>query len=181
VRLQGTLEQLLLLARLDGPVEPAAASSFCAARAAAWHAIESAEGGLRAGTGRVALEISGQDDYLLALPEPLLVSALRNLLDNALRYSPPQSTVRLGVERHDGHSVRFRVTDEGPGLSPADCSQAVQRFWRRGASSHGSGLGLSIVSEIARRHGGSFHLEPGPAAGLVANLVLPIGARETVA
>jgi signal transduction histidine kinase len=181
VRLQGTLEQLLLLARLDGPVESTAASSLSAARAAAWHAIESAEGGLCMGAGRVALDISRQEDYMLAVPEPLLVSALRNLLDNALRYSPPQSTVRLSVVRHDDRSVRFRVIDDGPGLSQADCSQAVQRFWRRGPSSHGSGLGLSIVSEIARRHGGSLHLEPGPASGLVANLLLPTGGPDTVA
>jgi two-component system sensor histidine kinase QseC len=180
VRLQGTLEQLLLLARLDGPVE-SSATSLSAARSAAWHAIESAEGGLRAGAGRVALEILGQDDYVLAVPEPLLVSALRNLLDNALRYSLPESGVRLSVERQDHRSVRFRVVDEGPGMSQADCGQAVQRFWRRGPSSHGSGLGLSIVNEMARRHGGSLHLEPGPSTGLVATLVLPTGGPDMLA
>lgn len=172
VRLQGTLEQLLLLARLDGPPESAAIPPSTV-RSTAWHAIETAEGSLPACAGRVTLDMPGEEDFTLAVPEPLLVSALRNLLDNALRYSSAHSRVRLRVEPQGLHAVSFRVVDEGPGLSEADCEQAVQRFWRRNASSHGSGLGLSIVNEIARRYGGSFHLEPGASAGLVAQLVLP--------
>jgi signal transduction histidine kinase len=112
----------------------------------------------------------------LAIPDALLVSALRNLLDNALRHSPKPGSVVLRVERLPGH-VAFRVLDEGPGMSAAEVAQAAQRFWRRGSGNvdgdTGSGLGLSIVDAIARRYGGELHLEPRRVAGMEARLCFP--------
>jgi signal transduction histidine kinase len=108
------------------------------------------------------------------LQETMLVSALRNLLDNALRYAPPGTPVKLRIEQDTPKSMRFSVMDRGPGLDEEACAQATQRFWRRGIASPGSGLGLSIVSAIARSSGGDFHLYPGIDGGLTAQITLPV-------
>ena len=82
-----------------------------------------------------------------------LREAMANLLDNALRYTPRGSAVTLKVEA-DGERTRLQVEDNGPGLSEADMAHVFQRFWRASELPGGCGLGLAIVSEIARRHGG---------------------------
>jgi len=198
VRLHRTLEQLLLLARLEGAANPEAPVQVDALRAAR-QAIDDASAGplhggavitlhggavntLRGGAvsgPRVELQVSASTARL-AVPETLLVSALRNLLDNALRHSPQPGSVVLRIERLAGQVV-FCVLDEGPGMTPAEMAQAAQRFWRRsGGGAHndsssdsGSGLGLSIVDAIARRHGGELQLSRRPGGGMQAQLRLP--------
>ena len=170
LRLQNTLDQLLLLARLEGSLQPASRGrSF--ADVAAKLAIDDAQAGQHA-KGRVRLVLPNRT-IALAVPESLLVCALRNLLDNAMRYSTGPSEVVLRVEIHENHTVAFCVCDEGPGLSEVDCALATQRFWRRGAASQGSGLGLSIVSELASRYAGSLQLRPRNPVGLEACLTFP--------
>lgn len=170
LRLQNTLDQLLLLARLEGSLQPASpGQSF--AEVAAKLAIDDAQTGQPA-KRRVRLVLPSRT-IALAVPESLLVCALRNLLDNAMRYSTGPSEVVLRVEMHESHTVAFCVCDEGPGLSEVDCAMATQRFWRRGTASQGSGLGLSIVSEIARRYAGSLRLRPRHPVGLEACLTFP--------
>lgn len=73
----------------------------------------------------------------------------------------------------DGDTIRFSVVDRGPGLTDAECGQAVQRFWRRSKTPDGSGRGLSIVDTIATRYGGGIRLVPGGEGGLRAELTLP--------
>lgn len=169
VRMQHTLEQLLLLARLDGPMDTPAGDS-CDAKAAARQAVRDAEAAQGA-SGRVRLEPS-EACPAVAVPEALLASALRNLLDNALRVAPPGSPVLLRLEAA-GSQVRFTVLDEGPGMSEADCALATRRFWRRPNGGPGSGLGLAIVSSIAGRYGGALTLAPRDGGGLCARLALP--------
>lgn len=170
LRLQNTLDQLLLLTRLEGSLQPAARGrSF--ADVAAKLAIDDAQAGQHA-KRRVRLVMPNRT-IALAVPESLLVCALRNLLDNAMRYSTGLSEVVLRVEMHENHTVAFCVCDEGPGLSVVDCALATQRFWRRGAASQGSGLGLSIVSEMASRYAGSLQLRPRNPVGLEACLTFP--------
>jgi two-component system sensor histidine kinase QseC len=169
-RMQRTLEQLLLLARLDGQVE-GAGSGGADALAAARQAAQDAEAG-QGSPGRVRLT-GAQLSMTVAVPDVLLVSALRNLLDNALRFAPAVSFVALEVERI-ADQARFTVLDEGPGLSEAECRVAVERFWRRDRSPQGSGLGLSIVSTIAMRYGGQLRLAPRAEGGLRAELTLPV-------
>ncbi|WP_149140526.1 sensor histidine kinase [Gemmobacter caeruleus] len=98
--------------------------------------------------------------------------ALRNLLDNALKYSDPDSTVTLRLSQTD--ETRLSICDQGRGL-PADAGDLTERF-RRGSNAGdvvGSGLGLTIVSEVALAHGGRFTLEPGKEGGTCATLILP--------
>lgn len=108
--------------------------------------------------------------------EALAVTALRNLLENALRHSPVDNSVSLTLEA-TAHTISFTVTDRGPGLSSAELTQATQRFWRR-RSGRGSGLGLSIVVAIAERFDGSLALQHNPGGGLQARLTLPANGRD---
>lgn len=177
-RLHRTLEQLLLLARLEGPAKPEAALRVDALHAAR-RAIDDATAGVpRSGAASGArVELRAPTSAAsLAVPEALLVSALRNLLDNALRHSPKAGSVVLSIEQQSGQ-VEFCVLDEGPGMNATELAQAAQRFWRLGGSSAGgevgSGLGLSIVDAIARRYGGELLLTPRQGSGLEARLRLP--------
>jgi two-component system sensor histidine kinase TctE len=105
----------------------------------------------------------------------LLDSALRNVLDNAIKYSPEDTAVTLEVTRQDG-SARIAVTDEGPGLGDGPVERLTERF-RRGGNVEGivgSGLGLTIASDVLRAHGGRLELGKGPEGrGACVSLVLP--------
>lgn len=107
----------------------------------------------------------------LRIPASLAMTALRNLLDNALRYGAADAPVVLRI-RPPGQDVDFSVEDLGDGLSDADISRAGNRFWRKGGG-EGSGLGLSIVRAIVSRYQGSWELTRGSGGGIVARLELP--------
>ena len=82
--------------------------------------------------------------------------ALRQLLDNAVKYSPGIKCIQVGVERREGLVV-FWVADEGPGVPAADRDRVFNRFYRGSSQKHGvpgSGVGLAVVKQIARAHGG---------------------------
>jgi len=95
-----------------------------------------------------------------------------NLLDNACKWA--RSRVRAEVQPGKG-AARFTVTvdDDGPGLTEADRAKAVTRGQRLDESKPGSGLGLSIVADLAHLYKGRFELEPSPEGGLRARLELP--------
>jgi len=104
----------------------------------------------------------------------LIESALRNLLDNAIKYSPPDS--RIGVDVHpQSNGVRISITDEGRGLDGASKETLTERF-SRGENVDdvvGSGLGLTIVDEVAGAHNGTFELDGIRGQGTCASLFLP--------
>ena len=90
----------------------------------------------------------------------LLFQAMANLLDNAIKYTPPKGSIRITLEKEDNRG-RITVADNGPGI-PEDKRQAVwQRFYRleKSRTSPGSGLGLSLVAAVARIHGITLQLE----------------------
>ena len=105
---------------------------------------------------------------------PELERAVLNLLDNALKFSPPGSTVRAEVHPCPG-GVEVSVLDQGPGISDADLPHVFERFWRSPSarSLPGSGLGLAIVADAVRRHGGQVRLERAEGGGTVARIRLP--------
>ena len=96
--------------------------------------------------------------------------AVVNLLDNAVKFSPPGGTVTVRL-----NGGEYVVVDQGPGIDPADLPHVFERFWRAdGARSlPGSGLGLAIVSQVAEESGGKVTLQPAPGGGTVARLWLP--------
>lgn len=109
----------------------------------------------------------------------LISQAVVNLLDNALKFSPPGGTVLLFAVR-DGGMARIIVQDAGPGIPEGERARATERFYRgeQARQTAGSGLGLATVEAVAHLHGGSLALEDA-RPGLRAILVLP--ARQTAA
>ncbi|MFT3719349.1 ATP-binding protein [Pseudorhodoferax sp.] len=92
----------------------------------------------------------------------LLASALRNLLDNAVRYGRHGGQVAIGAEPLPGGGVRIAVRDDGPGVPPAQHPRLGERFFRvLGTGESGNGLGLSIVARIAALHGATLRFEDG--------------------
>ncbi|UZN05237.1 sensor histidine kinase [Cellulomonas sp. S1-8] len=107
----------------------------------------------------------------------LLVTAVRNLLDNAVAYSPEGTQVSVGVRRH-GDLVEVAVVDEGVGIAPADQERVFERFYRvdpaRSRDTGGTGLGLSIVKHVASDHGGEVTVWSQPGRGSTFTLRLPV-------
>jgi signal transduction histidine kinase len=103
----------------------------------------------------------------------LLAQAMVNLLENAQRHAPGDSTVRLTATA-DGSRVRMQVADNGPGVPKADLGRITKRFARLESSRHtaGHGLGLSLASAVAKLHGGQLVLR-NLAPGLSATLEIP--------
>ncbi len=168
-RMRATLDQLLMLARVEGRLPFDEGQWISAAQV-----LERVLSAANPDASRIVVDESAAGEAVLAVPPALAVAALRNLVDNALRYSPPGSAVDL-IADADASTVRFRVIDRGAGLKPREFQQAPQRFWRGRASggSSGSGLGLTIVEAIAVRYGGYVALRCSEGSGTVAELVLP--------
>jgi signal transduction histidine kinase len=101
-----------------------------------------------------------------------------NLLQNALKYSPPESEV--GLEVHGGSGrVTIRVVDHGPGIPPADLPHIFERFYRgHRTEAGGLGLGLYSVRLLVEAHGGSVRAEPTPGGGTTFVVTLPADAPE---
>jgi two-component system sensor histidine kinase MprB len=100
----------------------------------------------------------------------MLDRAVANLVDNALKFSPSGAPVDITV-----HGATIEVADRGPGIDPEDRDRVFDRFYRATSArtQPGSGLGLSIVSQIAELHGGTVVLEARDGGGTVARLTLP--------
>ncbi len=116
------------------------------------------------------------DDTLTALTNPqLLVHALVNLIDNAIKYGPENGTITIAAREENGE-VEIIVSDEGPGIAPRYQSRVFERFYRINDASRtqkGSGLGLSLVKHIAMAQGGNIVLKSELGSGSTFTLVLP--------
>jgi two-component system, OmpR family, sensor histidine kinase KdpD len=113
----------------------------------------------------------------------LVTQALVNVLDNALRYSPPQAPVEVAA-RLAGNEVHIRVEDRGPGVPPGDITRIFDKFYRiqhDGAAGHGAGLGLAISHGIIDAHGGRIWAANRPDGGAIVAFALPIRPPETAA
>lgn len=151
------VEQLLTLARLDPAAALTAtpvrlekiATEVCAAQAATALARD------------IRLELEPGDGATVRGNAELLRILLRNLVDNALRYTPSGGRVLVAIELSQ-QGIRLRVSDSGPGIPPEQRALALKRFHRlAGQAIEGSGLGLSIVAAIAELHGARLELDDG--------------------
>ncbi|MFD9965126.1 sensor histidine kinase [Amycolatopsis sp. NPDC058986] len=111
----------------------------------------------------------------------LLVTALSNLLENAVAYSQPGSPVSISRRLRDG-VVEIAVTDRGIGIAEEDQQRVFERFYRadkaRSRATGGTGLGLAIVKHVAANHGGSVGLWSRPGTGSTFTLRIPAHAGE---
>jgi len=165
------VDQLLALARNEPGARPAArADTDLAATArdaiAGLRTLAQARGSTVALTAPQSLPIRADPDAMQAL--------VRNLVDNALRHSPPGSRVEVEVAQQ-GDEARLVVDDSGSGVPEADRGRVFDRFHRRNTGNEpGSGLGLAIVKAIVDRHDGRIELADSPLGGLRAAVRLPL-------
>jgi two-component system sensor histidine kinase QseC len=157
-----TVEQLLLLARADSEQERERIATPVDLRELA---IEGVGALSQAAVERhIDLGIEAQDGLSVRGDRAALQVMLRNLIDNAIRYTPEGGSVTVVVSADD-HDSWLRVSDSGPGIPAADHQRVFDRFYRgegeQAAGTTGSGLGLAIVQRIARLHDARIELGPG--------------------
>jgi signal transduction histidine kinase len=108
----------------------------------------------------------------------LLAQALGNLVENALKYAPENGVIAIAAQRLADDALELVVADNGPGVAEEERPKVVERFYRADASrgTPGVGLGLSVVSAVARLHGGTLTLGDN-APGLRATLQIAVQQR----
>ena len=113
--------------------------------------------------------------------QPLLVTAVANLISNAIAYSPDGSAVSIS-RRRCGDDIEIAVTDRGIGIAMADQERVFERFFRvdkaRSRSTGGTGLGLAIVKHVAANHNGNIQLWSRPGTGSTFTLSIPAYPEE---
>jgi two-component system phosphate regulon sensor histidine kinase PhoR len=171
------VDDLLALSRIEQSAEAReielSTSSICPViEAARSSCLPNAE------QARISVEIpSGCDERLTArINPPLLEQAIMNLLDNAIKYSRPDSVVTMSAEAV-GNEVAIQVTDHGQGIEPEDLPRIFERFYRadkaRSREKGGTGLGLAIVKHIVQAHGGRTTVESTPGEGSTFTIFIP--------
>ncbi|HYI40178.1 MAG TPA: ATP-binding protein [Allosphingosinicella sp.] len=172
-RLQSLFDAVLRISRIEsgrheaqfGPVD----ISELVRDAAELYAPAAEENGLRLSQEvEAGLTVAGDRD--------LLFQAVANLVDNAIKFTPAGGEVRVGLVR-DGSGVRLEVGDTGPGVPEGSMGRMAERFFRTPAAAGvaGFGLGLSLVTAIARLHGATLEFRSG-APGLEARIAFPAKA-----
>lgn len=161
------VEQLLTLARSEPGAPTGAMESVDLGELAREALVDTHAYALARGS---ELWLDAAQPVVIAGERNALSSALRNLVDNALRYSPPGARVELRVWSENGAAL-VRIDDSGPGIPPAERARVFDRFYRRTAGGEeGTGLGLAIVRSVAERHGAELTLGDSPAGGLRVTL-----------
>ncbi|WP_411730478.1 sensor histidine kinase [Paeniglutamicibacter sp.] len=126
---------------------------------------------------RIKISVGGSVEQSVFGDRDLLMTALRNLIDNAIRYSPEDTTVGVGLRERDG-LIQISVTDQGPGIAPEEQDRIFERFYRidaaRSRQTGGTGLGLSIVKHVVANHGGEITLWSQPGQGSTFTVRLPM-------
>ncbi len=175
-RMTHVVGQLLTLARQEpGAVGPPSVAADLAALAR-----EAIAGQVDVAIAKgIDLGAAALDDNAMILGDPAALSVLiNNLLDNAIRHTPPGGTVDVTVGIADERPF-LEVADSGPGIAAQDRPHVFDRFYR-GKDTHepGSGLGLAIVKVIAERHRADIVLGDSRSGGLSARVVFAAGAAE---
>jgi len=159
------VEQLLALARSEPGSAPAARERVDLAEIARRSAAETVP---FATSRRIELELTAPAPAIVVGDPVALALLVRNLIDNAARYSPPGSRVELAVAG-GASGVTLTVDDAGPGIPEGERQRVFDRFYRRAEGGEsGSGLGLAIVRSVAVSHGATVALDRSPLGGLRA-------------
>ena len=166
------VEQLLFLARGDNDSQPVKMERLDLAELAG-EVLREEE---MIHPERTFLPRWGEDPVSIYADPGLMKQLLRILMDNSLKYSPPEGRIYLRVGERQGY-VRLTVQDEGMGIPPEGIPHIFERFYRtdqsRDRKTGGTGLGLSIAKWIVERHGGWFEVVSRPEVGTRITVVLP--------
>ena len=178
-RLSRLVQELIDLSRLQG-ADPLPQATAVPVDQVVAEAVD------RARTAAAALGIEivrgGEHDLTVEGSESQLVTAVGNLIENAVHYSPVRTRVAVAVRSHE-EAVEITVTDEGIGIAEKDLERVFERFYRadpaRSRATGGTGLGLAIVKHVATNHGGEVSVWSVEGSGSTFTLRLPAlaGAR----
>lgn len=172
-RMQALVADLLTLAQLEGSPSPGADR---------WIAVDALMQRVRLDAealsgGRHEFVSSGGADAEVAASQSELLSALGNLVNNAVRYTPQGGQIELRWSWRGDGSAELAVIDAGIGIAREHIPRLTERFYRvdssRSRDTGGTGLGLSIVKHVAQRHGGEIDVQSEPGKGSCFKLVLP--------
>lgn len=177
-RMIAIIEDLLSLARIEQSEATTLPRQNFPMRALLEEAASAAEPVARERSATIELE--APEELSAPVHPPLLVQALTNLIDNAVKYSDPGGTVTIGaVAEEDG--VRLDVRDRGWGVPLREQERVFERFYRvdrsRSRERGGTGLGLSIVRHVALIHDGTVSIESTPGEGSTFSIHLPGGKK----
>jgi len=168
------LDQLLTLARAQSPSEPLPATQAVSVQGVYRRVLEDIMP--LADAKKIDVGVEGTEDALVRASELDLIAIVKNLVDNAIRYTPRGGKVDLSVRGTPTH-VLLRVIDNGPGIAPDERERVFDPFYRTlGSNEVGSGLGLSIVKAIAERLGAEVRLEFADEtgrSGLCVSVLIP--------
>ena len=176
-RMQTLVNDLLMLSRLEGSPSPTR-QDWTSARDLLSRCVQDARGLATAlGQGGLQLELEAGTDFQLAGNMTELLSAISNLLSNAVRYTPGSGSVSCGVRLLQSGDAELWVADTGPGIAPEHVPRLTERFYRvdrsRSRETGGTGLGLAIVKHVVQRHGGQLVIASKLGQGSVFTLHFP--------
>ena len=172
-RMQTLVGDLLTLAQLEGSPRPPADRWVPVKRLLTQVQVDAQA----LSAGRHVLSFNGGEAAQIAGTETELLSAIANLVNNAVRYTPPGGSVEVSwTERADG-AGELQVRDSGIGIAREHLPRLTERFYRvdgsRSRDTGGTGLGLSIVKHVAQRHGGELEVTSEPGKGSCFTLIFP--------
>jgi two-component system sensor histidine kinase SenX3 len=126
--------------------------------------------------------VTGARDLTILGDEDLLVTALRNLLENAVSYSPDKTRVVITTRAASSWTAEISVSDQGIGIPERDRERIFERFYRvdpaRSRATGGTGLGLAIVKHVTAAHGGNVTVWSQEGVGSTFTLRLPLRPRR---
>ena len=172
-RLAGMVGELIELSRLQG-AEPLPDLNAVDVDSVVAEALSRYK--VAADKSDIAITTDAPSGYRVRGDQPLLVTAIANLVSNAIAYSPKGSPVSISRRRR-GDNVEIAVTDRGIGIARDDQERVFERFFRvdtaRSRATGGTGLGLAIVKHVAANHNGSIRLWSQPGTGSTFTLSIP--------
>jgi two-component system sensor histidine kinase QseC len=167
------VDQLLTLSRLDGMIALRTGATPLRLDVIAGHVIDEVRPLLDLRHQRIEASLSACE---IAGMEFGVASLLRNLVDNAMRYGPPASEIRVTVRAEDGHGLAI-VEDSGPGIPVEERDRVFERFYRVYNDGEGCGIGLSIVRTVANVHNASIDLDKSDLGGLCVRVAFPMATH----
>jgi two-component system phosphate regulon sensor histidine kinase PhoR len=172
-KMERLVSDLLRLARLDARQEVLERAT-CEVRQIFQAVVTDLAPTIEAKRQQIVIDVPEDASRVSADPAKLH-DVLRNLVENAVNYSPDEAVIRLQASRRDG-SCAMTVADSGPGLPPGDLTRVFERFYRvdKSRSRPGTGLGLAIVKHLVELHGGTVVAANRPEGGAVFTVTLPV-------
>lgn len=177
-RMQTLVNDLLTLSRLEGSPAPGQ-GEWVATQELLEHVLQEGRGLTQALSAHAPhrIEPAPGPEFWVSGAKSELISAMSNLMSNAVRYTPGGGLVEPGWRLREDGCAEFFVQDTGPGIAAEHLPRLTERFYRvdrsRSRETGGTGLGLAIVKHVAQRHGGRLDVQSEPGQGSTFTIVLP--------